>query len=483
MLAVLIVLQIVVLVVVLVLLQRKHAANEADPRLAQLPEQFGRLEAYVREALIHLRQEIPAEASRSRSESSKGAGELRSEVIGSITTLGGTLRDGLDGFRADNKASADALRTTIQQSLDAQGQRLSGFISESNRQQIEAQNTLHSKLNELSAGNSAQQEKLRTAVEGRLDQLNATNAGKLEEMRLTVDEKLHATLHTRLTESFGQVTDQLNKVHTGLGEMSKLSEGVDGLSRVFTNVRTRGGIGEVILGTLLRQMLAPSQYIENAQVKANSAERVEYAVRFPSSAGERLMPIDSKFPKEDWERLNAAHQAKDSDAIERAGRAFENAIRVQAAKICAKYINAPATTPYAVMFLPSEALYAEVIQRETLQEEIQSKCHVTIAGPTTLSAILTSFQMGFHMLALQEKGDEVWKVLESAKKEFGTFEKLMDKMEGDVGKIQKSLGEVGVRTRAINRTLREVGDSGPTGELDFGTPPATPLRLVANAED
>jgi DNA recombination protein RmuC len=404
-------------------------------------------------------------------------------VVGNITTLGSTLRDGLDGFRADNKASAEALRQAIQQNLEAQSQRLSGFISESNRQQIEAQNTLHSKLNELSAGNATQQEKLRATVEGRLDQLNATNAGKLEEMRLTVDEKLHATLHSRLTESFGQVTDQLNKVHTGLGEMSKLSENVDGLSRVFTNVRTRGGIGEVILGTLLRQMLAPSQFIENAQVKANSGERVEYAVRFPSSAGERLMPIDSKFPKEDWERLDAAYKSNDTDAIERCGRAFENAIRIQAKTICAKYIHPPATTPYAVMFLPSEALYAEVLQRETLQEEIQSKCHVTIAGPTTLSAILTSFQMGFHMLALQEKGDEVWKVLESAKKEFGNFEKLMDKIEGDVGKIQKSLGDVGVRTRAINRTLREVGDAGPTGELDFGEVPPAPLRLVANAED
>jgi DNA recombination protein RmuC len=251
--------------------------------------------------------------------------------------------------------------------------------------------------------------------------------------------------------------------------MSKLSEEVDGLSRIFTNVKSRGGFAEVQLGMLLRQMLAPGQFLENAAVSNGSAERVEFAVRFPTNLGERLMPIDAKFPREDWERLEAAYESNDADDILREGRAFESAIRTQAEKICAKYINPPVTTPYAIMFLPTEGLYAEVIRRETLQAEIQSRCHVTIAGPTTLSAILTSFQMGFHMLALQEKGDEVWKVLESAKTEFGKFGKLMDKVEGDVGKIQKTLGEVGVRTRAINRTLREVSD--PT------LPATIPLEL------
>ena len=187
------------------------------------------------------------------------------------------------------------------------------------------------------------------------------------------------------------------------------------------------------------------------------------------------MPIDAKFPREDWERLEAAYESNLPEEIAREGRAFEAALRTQATKICDKYINPPKTTPYAIMFLPTEGLYAEVIRREALQSEIQSRCHVTIAGPTTLSAILTSFQMGFHMLALQEKGDEVWKVLESAKTEFGKFGKLMDKVEGDVGKIQKSLGEVGVRTRAINRTLRDVSEPGvpttvPLELEDFATP-------------
>jgi DNA recombination protein RmuC len=333
--------------------------------------------------------------------------------------------------------------------------------------------------------NAGHQDKLRTSVEERLGKLNEDNSKELEKMRQTVDEKLQTTLHDRLTASFGAVTDQLNKVHTGLGEMSKLSEGVDGLSRIFTNVKSRGGFAEVQLGMLLRQMLAPGQFIENAPTRSGSLERVEFAIRFPTNTGERLMPIDAKFPREDWERLEAAYDANLPDDIAREGRAFENAIRTQAEKICAKYINPPVTTPYAIMFLPTEGLYAEVIRREALQAEIQSRCHVTIAGPTTLSAILTSFQMGFHMLALQEKGDEVWKVLESAKQEFGKFGKLMDKVEGDVGKIQKSLGEVGVRTRAINRTLREVSDPGipSTVPLEFEDFASPGLSVAAATEE
>jgi DNA recombination protein RmuC len=295
-----------------------------------------------------------------------------------------------------------------------------------------------------------------------------------------VDEKLHATLHTRLTESFGQVTDQLTKVHTGLGEMSKLSEGVDGLSRIFTNVKSRGGFAEVQLGMLLEQMLASTQFVRNARVKTNTQEVVEFAVRFPGHGGETLLPIDAKFPREDWERLENAYAANDPELLAAAGKAFEAAIRTEGKRICEKYINPPVTTPHAIMFLPTEGLYAEVMRRDSLQAEIQSKCHVTIAGPSTLSAILTSFQMGFHMVALQEKGDEVWKVLESAKTEFGKFGVLMDKVEGDVTKIHKTLGDVGVRTRAINRTLREVSDSGAKSALEVAN---GSLRLVAAGDE
>jgi DNA recombination protein RmuC len=372
--------------------------------------------------------------------------------------LGQGLAGELRIFREDNTAAAAALRGDVEQKMRVISQGFSEFKSETGMKHSALEESLNRKLIELMGSNALHQDKLRTSVEDRLTKLNEANTAKLEEMRATVDEKLQRTLHTRLTESFGQVTDQLNKVHTGLGEMSKLSEGVDGLSRIFTNVKSRGGFAEVQLGMLLRQMLAPGQFVENEVMRLGSMERVEYAVRFPTGAGERLMPIDAKFPKEDWERLESAYESNVPEEIARAGRNFESAIRTQAEKICAKYINPPRTTPYAIMFLPTEGLYAEVIRRETLQAEIQSNCHVTIAGPTTLSAILTSFQMGFHMLALQEKGDEVWKILEGAKAEFKTFETLMENMERQVGTVQNTIQKLGVRTRAINRTLREVSD-------------------------
>jgi DNA recombination protein RmuC len=471
MLTLLLVVQVAVLLAVVALLVRKPAAAELDPRLMQLPEQLSRL--------------IAEEGRRTREDNAASAAALRGEVIGSVTTLGQNLKDDLRSFREDNTASADKLRNDVEQKMRAISQGFSDFKSETGSKHSALEESLNRKLIELMDSNAAHQDKLRVSMEERLTKLDTTNAAKLEEMRLTVDEKLHATLHSRLTESFGQVTDQLNKVHTGLGEMSKLSEGVDGLSRIFTNVKSRGGFAEVQLGMLLRQMLAPGQFIENASVRENSLERVEFAIRFPTNAGERLMPIDAKFPKEDWERLEAAYESNVPDEIAREGKAFESALRTQAEKICAKYINPPTTTPYAIMFLPTEGLYAEVIRREALQAEIQSKCHVTIAGPTTLSAILTSFQMGFHMLALQEKGDEVWKVLESAKTEFGKFGKLMDKVEGDVSKIQKVIGEVGVRTRAINRSLREVSDPGVAAPalLEFADFASPGLSIAASVED
>jgi DNA recombination protein RmuC len=470
MLAVLVVVQFVVLVAVVVLLLRKPAAPSLDPRFEQLPEQLARL--------------VADEARRTREDNAASAAGLRNEVIGSIATLGQSLKEDLKNFREDNTASAEKLRNDVEQKMRAISQGFSEFKAETGQKHSVLEESLNRKLIELMGSNGAHQDKLRASMEERLTKLDATNAAKLEEMRLTVDEKLHATLHSRLTESFGQVTDQLNKVHTGLGEMSKLSEGVDGLSRIFTNVKSRGGFAEVQLGMLLRQMLAPGQFVENEVMKLGSQERVEFAIRFPTNAGERLMPIDAKFPREPWERLEAAYAANVQEEIDRAGTKFENAIRMEAEKICAKYINPPRTTPYAIMFLPTEGLYAEVIQREALQAEIQSKCHVTIAGPTTLSAILTSFQMGFHMLALQEKGDEVWKILEGTKTEFKTFESLMISMEKQVGTVQNTIQKLGVRTRAINRTLREVSDPTTLFEAPVDMEEFSPgLSVAASVED
>jgi DNA recombination protein RmuC len=461
----LLILQIITLLAIIFLLVRKQAAPAQDPRLGQIPDQLTRLDArqqaadeHIRDSFVQMRNEIAAEAQRTREASETAFAALRTEIAASIATLGATLASGLADFRGDNKSSSDQLRTAVQSQMDTITQRLSSFTAETNGQHTSLRESLNAKLSELMASNTALQNQLREAVEQRLTKLNEDNSKELEKMRQTVDEKLNATLQTRLTESFGQVTDQLNKVHTGLGEMTKLSDGVNDLSRIFTNVKARGGFAEVQLGMLLEQMLAPSQFVRNAKVKEGTQEVVEFAVRFPGQAGETLLPIDAKFPREDWERLEAAYESNIPENIVSARKAFDAAIRTEGERICKKYINPPVTTPHAIMFLPTEGLYAEVMRREALQAEIQSKCHVTIAGPSTLSAILTSFQMGFHMLAIQEKGDEVWKVLEGTKREFNTFETLMSRMETQVGTVQNTIQKLGVRTRAINRTLREVGE-------------------------
>ena len=490
-------LQVFLLVAVLLLFLRKPPVTETpavDARQAQLPEQVallhGRHEAHdtnLRAGLMDVRRESALAAEAAREANARDFATLRTEVTGTIARLGDTLRTELASFRTelasfrtDNLEAGAKLVGDVHTQHEAIAAQLRRAQADAREQGEGAREALHTRLRELDDRSKAQAERLLGTVQERLDALNMANTAKLEEMRQTVDEKLHATLHTRLTESFGQVTDQLNKVHTGLGEMSKLSEGVDGLSRIFTNVKSRGGFAEVQLGVLLRQMLAPGQFVENANVKAGTAERVEYAVRFPTNAGERLLPIDAKFPLDAWERLEAAYESNLPEAIAREGRNFESAIRTEAERIC-KYINPPNTTPYGIMFLPTEGLYAEVIRREALQADIQAKCHVTIAGPTTLSAILTSFQMGFHMLALQEKGDEVWKVLERTKTEFGTFETLMTKMETQVGTVQNTIQKLGVRTRAINRNLREVsGTSEPAPALEFAV---GGLHLAAEAEE
>ena len=464
----LIILQFVTLLAVIYLLLRKSTPAAQDPHLAELPEKLNRL--------------IADEGRRGREDSAASATVLRNEVIGNIATLGQTLKQDLQSFRDDNTASATALRTEVEQKMHSISQSFSDFKNETSQKHSALQETMNGKLIELMGSNTTHQDKLRTSVEERLTTLNKDNAAKLEEMRATVDEKLQSTLQTRLTESFGQVTDQLTKVHSGLGEMTRLSEGVNDLSRIFSNVKSRGGFAEVQLGMLLEQMLAPSQFVRNAKVKPNSQEVVEFAVRFPGHSGETLLPIDAKFPREDWERLEAAYESNNPEALATAGKAFESAIRTEGDRICRKYINPPVTTPHAIMFLPTEGLYAEVMRRDALQAEIQSKCQVTIAGPSTLSAILTSFQMGFHMLAIQEKGDEVWKVLAATKTEFGKFGILMTKMEDQVGTVQNTIQKLGVRTRAIDRTLREVGETGttPNGVLSFdGVTPS----LAANSDE
>lgn len=295
---------------------------------------------------------------------------------------------------------------------------------------------------------------IRKTLEDRLDKLQADNASKLEQMRATVDDKLHTTLEKRLGESFALVSQRLEKVHQGLGEMQTLASDVGGLKRVLTNVKTRGTWGEVQLGALLEQMLSPEQFIKNAHVHKNSSEVVEFAVKLPD--GDVLIPIDSKFPIEDYDRLCIATDQGDASQIEIAGNELEKRIRSEAKRIADKYINPPITTDFAILFLPTEGLYAEIMRRPGLAAEVQNKYRVSVTGPSTLGAFLNSLQMGFRTLAIQKRSGEVWQVLNQAKTEFEKYAVWVEKVKRNIELAHKTLDEAETRTRAVNRRLRAV---------------------------
>ncbi|MBQ6855027.1 MAG: DNA recombination protein RmuC [Alphaproteobacteria bacterium] len=295
---------------------------------------------------------------------------------------------------------------------------------------------------------------MRQTVENKMDQMRTENTTKLEQMRSTVDEKLHDTLEKRISESFSLVSERLEKVHQGLGEMQSLASDVGGLKRVLTNVKARGTWGEVQLGVLLEQMLSAEQFIKNAHIKENVQEVVEYAVKLPD--GDVLIPIDSKFPIEDYERLITATDNGDINAIETAGNELEKRIKLEAKRIADKYIYPPKTTDFAIMFLPTEGLYAEIMRRPGIAADIQNKYRVSIAGPSTLGAFLNSLQMGFRTLAIQKRSGEVWQILNEVKVEFEKYAGWVEKVKKNIELAHKTLDEAERRTRAVNRKLKSV---------------------------
>lgn len=302
-------------------------------------------------------------------------------------------------------------------------------------------------------------------VQQRLEALQKSNEQKLEEMRVTVDEKLHATLEARLGESFKHVSERLEQVQRGLGEMRTLASDVGGLKRALTNVKTRGVLGEAQLGALLEQFLSAGQYEANVRVKRGSQENVEYAVKLPGPVdGETIwLPVDAKFPLEDYQRLMEAFELGDVEGINRCGQALETRVLGQAREIRDKYINPPATTDFALLFLPFEGLFAEVLRRPGLLERVQRECRVTLVGPTTLTAFLNSLQVGFKTLAITKQSAEVWKVLGDVKKEFGTFGKALEAVETKLEEASKKLGDVGKRSELMQKKLAKV-ETLPEGE-------------------
>jgi len=313
-------------------------------------------------------------------------------------------------------------------------------------------------LREFQQNLSGQLLQISQMVERRMESLQAANDAKLEEMRRTVDEKLHATLEQRLGESFQQVALRLEEVHRGLGEMQSLAQDVGDLRRTLGNVKTRGILGEAQLGALLEQFLAPGQYESEVRVVPASAERVDYAVKLPgNSEGDKIwLPIDAKFPMEDFQRLMDAYERADADEIAHSGKAMEDRIVLEARRIRDKYVAPPHTTAFALLFLPYESLYAEALRRPGLSERIQRDLQVTLVGPTTLAAFLNSLQMGFRTLAISRRSDEVWKVLGTVKTEFGKFGEALDVVKKRLDMARDDMDKVSRRTRAVDRQLRVV---------------------------
>jgi DNA recombination protein RmuC len=300
---------------------------------------------------------------------------------------------------------------------------------------------------------------IRATMEQRLERLQTANDERLEAMRRTVEEKLQSTLEARLGESFKLVSERLEQVHRGLGEMQSIAGSVGDLKRVLTNVKTRGTWGEVQLGNLLEQVLTPEQFARNQVTRPGTAERVEFAIRLPGRDDDGApvwLPVDSKFPIEDYERLITAAEAADAEGVAVAGKALEDRVRLFARMIREKYVEPPHTTDFAVLFLPSEGLYAEVLRRPGLAESLQREQRVTIAGPATLAAMLNSLQMGFRTLAIQKRSSEVWEVLGAVKTEFGRFADVLDKVRKKLEEASGQIEQTGVRTRAIERKLRGV---------------------------
>ncbi len=373
-----------------------------------------------------------------------------------------SLREESAVSRREQADAARLGREEMQSSIGNLGKLLGASIKDGAENQAKANEVFGKTLKDSLANNAERVDKLTTAVSQGLSQglekIQKDNEQKLEVIRKTVDEKLHETLEKRLGESFKLVSQRLENVQKGLGEMQSLASGVGDLKKVLTNVKTRGIWGEVLLGNLLEQVLSPEQYEANVAT-TQSSERVEFAIRLPGRGDDNAptwIPIDSKFPKEDYERLLQAQETGNSELALEAGKALEGGIRRFAQDISEKYLSPPKTTDFGIMFLPSEGLYAEVIRRTQTMELLQRKFHILVTGPTTLSALLNSLQMGFKTLAIQKRSGEVWETLGAVKTEFEKYGELMEKVKKKLDEASNTIDLAGTRTKAINRKLKGV---------------------------
>lgn len=406
-----------------------------------------RMEAMLAESM----QRQQAQGAEERSELSQSIHAMNDSVLSVIGEVSRLQQQQLDSFGAQIRVMNRSGEERMERMRQSVEERLSAY----DRQMTRISQTLDEKLLQ----NERRLTEMRQTLDTGMHRLQKENDGKLEQIRVTVDEKLNATLDKRLGESFRTVSERLEQVYRGLGEMQTLAEGVGDLKKVLTSVKTRGIWGEVQLGALLEQALAPSQYEQNVCVKPGSAERVEFAVRLPGRGeGETplYLPIDAKFPAEDYQRYVDAVDAGDRPAADEAGKALEAAIRTEARRIESKYIAPPHTTDFAIMFLPVEGLYAEVLRRQGIVEQLQRRHRVVITGPTTLLALLNSLQMGFRTLAIEQRSSEVWELLGAVKAEFGKFSGMLSKTQQRLKQASDSIEAAARKTRSIERRLGDV---------------------------
>jgi DNA recombination protein RmuC len=430
-----------------------------------------------------------------RAESATGAKQLREEVVGTLTSISETITKTMSGLASAQKAQFEAFANQFASFAQASGEKLDGVRTESatgakqlreeviaalkgiteattktmgelanaQKAQLEA---MSSAIGKLSDSNEKKLEAVRVTVEGKLQSMQVENAKQLDQMRQTVDEKLQGTLEKRLGESFKQVSERLEQVHKGLGEMQTLATGVGDLKKVLTNVKTRGTWGEVQLGALLEQVLNPDQFTTNVATK-DGGERVEFAIKLPGQGVDKdetvWLPIDAKFPVEDYQRLIEAQERADVEGVEVAGKQLENRVKTCARDICEKYLNPPKTTDFGILFLPIEGLFAEVIRRTGLTEVIQRECRVVIAGPTTLWSILSSLQMGFRTLAIQKRSSEVWNLLAAVKTEWTKYGDVLDAVQKKLHQASETIEKAKARSRAVGKKLKDVQEL-PVGE-------------------
>jgi len=384
--------------------------------------EFGRLDRLIRD-----------EFSRSREENYKTSRGAREELEGK-----------LDRIRTIMESNQEKTRTTMEGHLE------------------KIRITMEGSLEKTRATMENNMERTRQTMENKLKSLQEDNAKKLEEMRVTVDEKLQSTVEKRFSDSFKLISDRLEQVHKGLGEMQTLASGVGDLKKVLTNVKTRGNLGEIQLGAILEEIFAADHYEYNAIVKPGSQERVEYVIKLPGKNEDNqslLLPIDSKFPNEDYQRLLEAYDNManlDPRQVDAIGKQFEAAVKKSARDIREKYINPPTTTDFAILFVPTEGLYAEILRRAGLFETLRRDFKVTVVGPTNLVAFLNSLQMGFRTLAIEKRSSEVWEILGAVKTEFGNFSVVLDRTKKKLQEAANTIDQAGVRTRAIERQLRKV---------------------------